>query len=313
MKKWLSLMLVLSSIFSGFQLASASSPTGAAIFNYNSGTRQLGMADAGVGMIHDSTSIYYNPAALSLVQNREINTMYFDDLIDTMSESLTLALPLNTGLLGQQAGLGVGLKAYQGGTILYTHYNETSGTITSQKNIQSENDYLLTIGYGEEVAKGLFTGLAVKGVYSILAEDYTAWAIAADFGLFYQTPFPGWSVGVSLLNLGTPMTYIETAEILPMRAVAGIGFSFNPQKDITINLASDYRYDFDQKGRASFGVEGLFMGILFLRCGHYINTDTSGFTLGAGMKWDFLQLDYGLGFMGELHYLQKIALTVSFQ
>lgn len=307
MKKLISAVLA---VVVGAGMVYGKATTGVAIFNHSVGARQLGMADVAVGIADDANAIFYNPAGLTQINKLELNAMYFDNIIDTKDESLSMAYPLRKSLFGRKASLGLGIRAYQGGTLEYIKLDPTGTQIIEQKTLSAENDYMGIVGYAEEVADGVSVGLALKGIRSTLVEDYTASAVAFDVGVLYRLPMmEGLSIGVSILNTGTEMKFIEEGDALPQRTVVGLGYEMRPIKSIGLKVGGDYINEREGDGMINVGFEVGLHDMVMLRGGYLTDSDLGSITMGIGIRLGWIQLDYGYSMMDELGNLQKASLT----
>lgn len=283
--------------------------TGVAIFNYSVGARQLGMADVAVGIADDVNAIFYNPAGLAQINKLELNAMYFDSIVDTKDEAVSLAYPLRNGIFGRKASLGIGIKAYQGGDLEYIQWDDVNNVELGRKTLKAENDYMGSIGYAEEIADGMYVGLAIKAIHSTLVEDYTASAVAADIGILSKTPIEGLSVGLSLLNNGTEMKFIDEGDALPQRTVVGVGYKMKPMQSVDLKVGADYISERDVDGVANVGLEVGLLNMVMVRFGYLTDSDLGSVTMGIGISLGWIQLDYGYAMMDELGNLQKASLT----
>jgi len=312
MKKILSaVMMVAVSAGAGYGKAT----TGIAVFNHSVGARQLGMADAVAGIADDVNAIYYNPAGLATVPTLELNAMYFDNIVDTKDEALSAVMPLRRGIIGSRASVGLGIKAYQGGDIEVlegTFDGSGNFTLTSERTLNAESDYMGSVAYAEDIGQGICLGAALKGIHSTLVEDYTASAVALDLGILYRTPVQGLSLGLSLLNNGTEMKFIDEGDALPQRTIVGAGYSLYPMRSVKVKLGADHIKEREMDGTTSIGVELGLMNMVMLRGGYYTDSDLGSATMGIGVKLGSIQLDYGYGIMDELGNLQKASLTFRF-
>ena len=290
-------------------LVYAKSVTGVAIFNHSVGARQLGMADAAVGLSDDSNAIFYNPGGLSTLTSRELNAMYFDNIVDTRDEALSFVNPLQRGIFGRRAALGIGVKAYQGGSIEVI-MADSLGNITSQRTMKAESDYMASVCYAEEILKGVHLGAGLKYIRSTLVEDYSASTVSLDAGLLVETGIKGLSIGVSMLNNGGEMKFIEEGDALPQRTVIGAGYRVKPADKVGLKLGCDYIKEKDDDSRVNLGLELGLANVVMLRTGYYTSSDLGSVTAGIGIRLGMIQLDYGYGLMEELGNLQRVAITM---
>lgn len=283
--------------------------TGVAIFNHSVGTRQLGMADAAVGLADDVNAIFYNPAGLAQVRKLELNAMYFNNIVDTKDEAVSIVTPLRRGIFGGTASVGIGIRAYQGGDIEVIMLDSNNNEI-KHETLSAENDYMVGIGYSEKIGKNLYLGLALKGIHSTLVEDYTASAVALDAGALYHTSVEGLSVGLSLLNNGTEMKFIDEGDALPMRTIIGAGYKIRPLSNVGVKVGLDYMKEKNADGRTSIGAELTLLDMISVRSGYYVDSDLGSITAGIGIKLGSIQIDYGYAMMDELGDLHRASLTM---
>lgn len=290
-------------------LVYAKAVTGVAIFNHSVGARQLGMADAVVGLADDVNAIFYNPAGLATVRTLELNAMYFDNIVDTKDESISVVNPLRKGIFGRNASIGASIKAYQGGDIEVIMV-DSGNNILSQRTMTAESDYIASVSYAEEVAKNINVGVTAKYIHSTLVEDYSASTMALDLGILYNTPVEGLSAGLSFLNNGGEMKFIDEGDSLPQRTIVGVGYKMSPMENVGLKLGGDYISEKDADGRSCLGLELTLKNMVMLRTGYYTNSDLGGVTAGIGVKIGMFQLDYGYGLMDELGNLQRASMTM---
>ena len=185
MKKEKLLMVLLLCLVFGSSVVFAKAVTGVAIVNQAQGVRQLGMGEVATGLSDDAAAMHYNPAGLATIRNIELNAMYHQNIIDTRNEALNLVYPLKKGLLFRNnASIGLGLLAYQGGDIEWIQLNPDE-SVKSRETLKAETDYQIGLCYGEEVAKywgNTYAGVMVKWIQSKLVEEYTAGALGIDLG-----------------------------------------------------------------------------------------------------------------------------------
>jgi hypothetical protein len=267
------------------------------------------MADTAVGLADDANAIYYNPAGLATVRKLELNAMYFDNIVDTKDEAISVVNPLRRGITGRKAAFGAGVKAYQGGD-MEVIMADNEGIETRHATIAAESDYMAVIGYAEEIIPNICLGLALKGIRSTLVEEYNATAYAFDVGLLYRTPLKGLHAGFSMQNNGSEMKFIEEGDSLPTRYATGIGYMMYPLSSALVKAGADYIKEREIDAATNVGLELMLFNMISLRGGYYTKSDLGSVTMGLGVKAGMIQLDYGYGMMDELGNLQRASITM---
>jgi len=309
MKKERLLMVLLCLVF-GTDLALAKAVTGVAIVNQAIGVRQLGMGEVATGISDDAAAMHYNPAGIATIRNIELNAMYHQNIIDTRNEALNLVYPLKRGLLlGNKASIGIGVLAYQGGDIEWIQLNPDESE-KSRETLKAESDYLIGLCYSEEVAKYLgntYAGVMVKWIQSKLVEEYTAGAFGIDLGVLHKSE--GLGLGVALQNIGTGMKFIEVADSLPLTLRLGGSYESKIGRIVKMAVGVDGVKVLKDDMRYNLGGECWIGDILGIRGGYKINDDNK-VSIGASIRYKWVQLDYGYRMMDVFNNTHQVAITL---
>ena len=123
MRKLLAVTAVISLMFQGEGAAWASGPgtTGADILKIGVGARAIGMGEAYVAQADDVSSLYWNPAGLALMQERQASFMYDQMYQDIKYQNAAIGIPLENGAIG--------------GSLSYLSYGDIQGYDTSGNSI----------------------------------------------------------------------------------------------------------------------------------------------------------------------------------
>jgi len=309
MKKIKLLVLCLLCLVLGSSTALGKSVTGVAILNQAQGVRQLGMGEVATGISDDAAAIHYNPAGIATVRNIELNAMYHQNIMDTRNEAVNLVYPLNRGLFGKKASIGVGALAYQGGDMEWIKLNPDE-SIKSTEVVKAENDYQVGLSYAEEIAKfygNTYGGLMVKWIQSTLVEKYQASAVGIDIGLLHK--LGGFGLGVAIQNIGTGMKFIEEADSLPLTIRVGGSYERNIGKILKMLIGVDGVKVLKDDMRYNLGGECWIADILGIRGGYKIK-DEDKVSIGASIRYKWVQLDYGYRMMDIFDSTHQAAITL---
>jgi len=310
MKKQGLLMVLLFYVILGSNIAFGKSVTGVAILNEATGVRQLGMGEVATGISDDAGAMYYNPAGVATIRNIELNAMYHQNIIDTRNEAINLVYPLKKGLLLHNKGsIAIGALAYQGGDIEWIKLNPDE-SIKSTEVATAESDYQIGLCYGEEIARfygNTYAGIMVKWIQSTLVEKYRASAFVIDMGVLHKVG--GFGLGIALQNIGTDMKFIEEGDSLPLTLRLGGSYERKMGKIVKMVVGVDGIKVKNEDMRCNIGGECWIGDILGIRAGYKIK-DEDKVSIGASIRYRWVQLDYGYKMMDLLDSTHQMAITL---
>ncbi len=294
--------------------------TGAAILQIPMGSRALAMGSAFTAVGGDASALYYNPASMSRLNAQEVGLSYFSGLSDNALQEISYAGPTPfLGLCGNgRTSAGASLLYSQSGVIEYNRL-DSNGSLQSSQNLNAGTDLVASLGYSEEVAStplelpdmtyGIHHFLGVSGKYirSTLAGAYSAQSVAADIGYLAHSPEAGLSAGISLLNAGNEMKFINVGDPLPLMTRLGVAYQFTSNSEHSFLTAVDGVYSLHEKiWQANIGEEYLWQKTFALRGGYQFFSDTLGLTLGFGLRINNrILIDYAWGMsqtMNDTHH-----------
>src|ERR1700687_793931 len=102
MKRIIACTAVMGMLLQGQGTARASGPgtTAADILKIGVGARAIGMGEAYVAQADDVSSLYWNPAGLALMQERQASFMYDQMYQDLKFQNANIGIPLENGAIG---------------------------------------------------------------------------------------------------------------------------------------------------------------------------------------------------------------------
>ena len=310
MKKIYLLLVLILSLVLGISVAFAKSVTGVAILNQATGVRQLGMGEVATGLSDDAPAMYYNPAGIATIRNIELNAMYHQNIMDTRNEAINFTYPLNKGLLlGKKAGIGIGVLGYQGGEMEWIKLNPDE-SIKSTEVVKAESDYQIGLCYSEEIARYLgntYAGVMVKWIQSTLVDKYKAQAVGVDMGVLHKVG--GFGLGVAVQNIGTEMKFIEVGDSLPLTIRFGGSYGKEMGRTAKIVVGIDGIKVKNEDMRCNIGGECWILDILGIRAGYKIK-DEDKVSIGASIRYKWVQLDYGYKMMDVFDSTHQAAITL---
>lgn len=283
------------------------------------GARPAALGGAFLTFSGDIHSVYYNPAALTTLNSRQLTFSYLNHFLDFQSGFFAYSFTLPN----------YGRIALASHFIGYGEFNRTD-ELGNENGTFGAGSLLLMVDYAQEIAPNFSVGIAMKYIRSTIAE-FSSSALAGDFGVLFRIPGEQLSFAAGIFNLGSVTSaFVETKDDLPVSIRVGVNKSL---EHLPLQLTLEgYRYN-DEDPEFVIGGELTLTPFLFLRLSYNsigqdqkIN-DTgnrfSGMSIGtgisldkskafSGMFWQKLNIDYSLSSAGDIGAQNRISLSISF-
>lgn len=273
------------------------------------GARASSLSGSFTAIENDVNVIFYNPAGIATVTNKQASVGFYKYLLDINSG--------NAAYVQKYKDIG-----YIGAGIQYINYGSFDRYDVNSNNTGTfgASDIALSLGYGN-VYNNLFYGGNVKFIYSSY-DSYKSTAIAIDLGAMYKVPKAMMTIGMSLMNLGTQISsYQDYKEKLPLDLRFGMTKKLE-NSPLTLNIGfyslnESYDKFFDRFKNITAGGEIEISQNINFRVGYdnqlrqELKTGSSigigGFSAGLGFKLqDKYQIDYGFNSMGKLGSTHRV-------
>jgi hypothetical protein len=278
-----------------------------------------GMGTASSAVARDSSSIEFNPAASSLLQDSELAFYHHNWIADSNLEGVVYTVRFND--------LGIGL----GGKFLYvpfTAYNEWG--VAGAKDYITETVGTLNVSYNF-LSNFYFHGLAVGGnlkvayrnIPAVFAANQSALAVMGDIGLqtsfnllkFYSSQAKNFSTGLVVKNLGISTL---SDEVLPQVATAG--FAWSPLRPWTMAVDFNLPFTFAFQGipaetwNLAVGTTVAMTDFMSVQAGVLWKADNPRISIGTALALGVLDLtvNYNLDLSGQLNPLDKFSVQAKF-
>ena len=257
--------------------------------------RALGMGGAYVSVTDGSSSVFWNPAGLALLDKGEGSFMHLSLWEKTIYDFASLAYPtLEFGSFG--------IGAVRLGTTDVPKRDINNLDLGTFDNTVS----LYTVSVASSFPLYTKGGVSFK-VYNQSIDGNSANGVGLDLGIL-ATPNPHFSWGINLQDLLEPTLQLTNQkEKIPFNLKAGMSF-YQSLGPISFLLAADIDQTRSRQAEFHFGGEVGIDKAVFLRGGY----DRGFATLGAGVKWEWLRADYALKTNPDLGETHRFSLTVQF-
>lgn len=253
------------------------------------GARPAAMGEAFTVLADDATSLFWNPAGLIQIKQRELSATYNLWFQGISQGYVSFGFPS----LGGTVGLGVN----------YVDMGDIEGR-DEQGNPTGDfgaSDVHLFAGYADKF-KNISWGITVGWLKDTIDKD-TKTTFLGNIGLLYPLT-ERFTLGVVAQNIGSKLG----SDLLPLTLKVGAASKLE-----ALTFALDIAKPQDNEIYYCLGAEWWLGNVLALRVGYKTNQDIGqGLTAGLGYKFGRICLDYAYVPYGDLGDTHRISLGIRF-
>ena len=268
---------------------------------YGAGARSLAMGGAYVALADEASGPYWNPAALTQIDEHQFLSMYAPFFEQTSYNFISYVHPL-----GRMGTLGISdVLLHSGG---YEEVHLTLGPTGSKHTSIYKNAIILS--YANRVYRDVSVGGSLKLLHERVMK-YSGNGQGIDLGILYE-PLDELNIGLALQNVIQPkVTLRDDPDVYKINLKAGMALNAFSNR---LTLTADINKLVDEKAYFCGGLEispwertTSSLKRVDVRVGF---NHLQSFTCGLGLKIKFFSVDYAFNShdMGNLH---KFALTFS--
>ncbi len=238
--------------------------------------RAAGMGDAFTAVANDVTTIFFNPAGLTNINNFDFSFNHTNWIVNSSLISGVIGFPF-----GQRGALGISVISFATEEFEETTIFEPEGTGRMIK----AGDIAIALAYALKLTDRLSFGL--KGQYlEEFIDDDKAKGFAFDFSTFYMSGFRDLTIAMVMKNFGPDAKFLTKKFKLPLyfnvnTAISLLGKQGGP---IQLLLSAESAFATDYRDRYHVGSELWIADMLALRGGYKFFYDTEDWTIVAGLK-----------------------------
>lgn len=246
------------------------------VFSVGIGAKAVGMGGGFTSLSHDGSSVYYNPAGLTLLSSQELSFMYLNLFEGSEFHFGSWVLPV-----GDRFGVGVGYMRVGTNDIIKRQNFVPLGTFS-----YSQSQFLFSLGYN--TANRVSVGGTMKVVNQEL-DDRSDYSVAADAGMVIILPYK-FRIGLAARDfIPAKFKLDDDDEKLPTTIAGGVGVD---QISITENTKFSGTVEIEKaenrNEKLHAGGEFLFNDDYAIRAGY----DRDNLALGLGCNISALSIDY---------------------
>jgi len=295
------------------------------------GGRAVSMGESSVAHGLDASALYWNPALIAQLPGHQV---YFNNI------SWFANIHLNFGAaildLGDIGKVGASFYVLNSGEMEVTTEERPEGN----GQLFTAQDLQIGLSYSRALTQRLNIGATVKYVGSSIW-NMKASTFAVDLGVTYRTPYNPVILGMSIVNFGGEMRMEGTDTAirfdpdprvngnndgivayqitrgwdLPVTFRFGLAYEVLKTEMNQILISSDVLYPNNNDNYVNAGFEYSLLSHYFLRAGYrqiFLNNAEGGLSLGAGIIYKNILLDYAYSDRGRLNNVQYFSMGLSF-
>lgn len=279
----------------------------------NQSARSSALGGAVVAIAEDPSTVFFNPASISTLQESRLSFTFQKHALD-----------INSGLASYNGRLGTGSYS---ATVSYASFGEfvgrdalgnTNGSTFSPRNMS------VGFNYSNMIDSNFFYGAGLNFVNATFADGGTS-AVTLNAGALYKIPKARTNIGLSVLHLGTQISKINISEPLPLDVRLGVNHRLRGLPllvNVSFNrLAEDQQSVLERFKNFSLGGE-LYIGkVLEIRLGYdntlrnATNFETqarmAGISAGVGIKVKDIMIDYGFVSLSSALMLHRFSVNLA--
>jgi len=290
------------------------------------GARQVAMGEASITGVQDVNSIFWNPGAITGINNAEASFSYNSWIADL--KVLSGAAGFN---LDGIATFVFNYISLDYGNIPEAGVTSATGNIdTRTGNFFSGSDLAVGLGIARNFTDKLSIGVNIK----FMREElwiYSSSLWGFDVGSFYNTGWRGIKLAMSAQNFSTQARFFETgieeqqSYEIPLVYRLGISIDLLGGEELflggdpgqhTLSVSADAIHTNDYKERLHLGMEYQFYNMLFIRGGYKFNYEEGNVSVGAGFNYNIsgimFKFDYAYVSYDFLQSPHRFTVTLGF-
>ena len=327
-KKFYFSIISFTLLFSAVLKAEDFAPVGTAVGQFleiGLGARGVAIGQAFTTLTDDANAVFWNPAGLTSLSGGSFTMDYTNWPADIAIGGFSFAYSV-----GNIGTFSINAAYLMTDDMEITTIEQPTGT----GQYFGISNYSVGISYARLLTNKLSFGITAKIVQEKYFE-HSYMTPAFDIGTIYHTDFRGLKIGMSIMHFspeaqfsGTYHDYSASQESdivnkdfesFPLPITFRVGMSMDAWREgqNVLLFAADMVHSNNNLENYNLGFEYGFKNMLFIRGGYRSSLDEGGFSLGAGINYDFsedigLKLDYAYSDRGIFTNIHRLSAGFTF-
>jgi len=254
--------------------------TGEASLKFLYPARILSMGGAPIADTQNASASFANPACLATGRLIQVSFSQMQWIQDIQTQLLTASMPLSVGTaaiaLSSTNVADIPIREVPGPAL---------GSFTSHSTT-------IQLGYALNLTSDIDVGATAKYLYDKMYID-DASGYGLDVGVLYRGPIDGLSMAAAITNVGKMNAFRSQSTDLPTDVDIGADYTFSTGDFLFAGaLALGQETGAGGTSEIRVGGEATYNDLLSVRVGYQTGYDVRGVSVGLGIHYSFVQLDY---------------------
>jgi len=298
------------------------------------GAEMVGRGEAGISSVKGLQSIFWNPAGLSDLEDKEVFFSHNSWIADISMDAA--AVGMNFGNYGNFA---VSVMWMNYGKLYATAVANTVSGSTKLGYIDegtfSPTDMAVGLAYSRRISDRFAVGGQIRYLYENYGQnvivtttggnqtvDNIMKTFSLDLGTVYYPGYKSLAFAMSIQNFSPDIRYQQESFGTPLTFKLGISMNmldiFEDNPSSSLLLAVDAIHPRDYTERLNLGLEYSYLGIFQIRTGYRMNYDIGNFTSGVGLRYSLsnsMQINLNLSYIVDAtgRFSNPIQITAALQ
>jgi hypothetical protein len=215
---------------------------------------------------------------------------------------------------GQFLKIPIGARATGMGAAFVAVADDASAVYWNPAGLARLQGNIVSVHHVNWVADANMT----QGTY-VFSLGFLPGMLAFNARSLYDTGYRSLKIGMEIQNMGSELSYIDTAQSAKIPILFRVGGSINLYQslDHQIVMATEFSHPPDNNERLNWGGEYVFKEFFFLRGGYNFGYDAETFSGGLGVKFPTslaseTRFDYSYTDLSDLDAAHRFSLEISF-
>jgi hypothetical protein len=275
------------------------------------GARAAGMGNAFVAIADDPTAVYWNPAGIARLDDKETNVQlnHVTWPADVKVDQATLAFKLKK--IPGQFAVNARSLTIDDQPVRDAYRPEGTGEFFDAGYTSFGATYARS--FTDKFSAGFNISLVKLGL-----AEFSQETITFDVGTLYDVGVAGMKIGFAIQNIGGQVQFIDREARIPTIFRVGTAADLVSSGPNKLLGSFEFSHPPDNSERMNAGLEYSFKDYLFLRGGYNFNYDTEKMAAGAGVRFPIAPLktnanfDYAYTDMETLGAAHRLSLRIRF-
>lgn len=281
--------------------------TSGEFLNIGVNARAEAMSGAFISVVDGPEAVYYNPAALVLVEKTALSVSY-----TKWFAGLNHQFAAVSQSLGNFGVVALSLTAMQTDEMIVRTPLQPDGT----GETFYAGSYRLGISYAKALTNNVYVGLSGNYIRIQLFTDFIEEGFSGDIAVMYNAGIRDFRFGLHIANFGSEIKFVNEPYPLPTSFSFGLSANLLEGEDYALLVSAAAKKPNDAGPQPLLGVEYGFQKRLFLRGGYTFDDIVKTFSFGAGLDLPMgsyhLTADYSYNDFSALGGAQRVSLGFMF-